>query len=234
MKAFLEQRVADSGSRAAIEFRAMAAAAIPAQECFPPPARRSAATALRTMTTLLTPRLRLEPCSDAHLPGLFAMNSDPQVMRYISGRAETLDETRAMVERVQRRWIDTGYSWWSFIDRASGAVVGAGCVQHLRREAAPEPDPACPLETGWRLRRDHWGRGLASEAARAMAAFAFDTLQAPELLAVCDPANTASSSVMTRLGMRELGLQTWYGKPVATYGITAAAWGGQVVDPARG
>ncbi len=176
------------------------------------------------MTLLVTPRLRLEPFADAHIPGLHAMNADAEVMRYVSGRPETLDETRAIVERVKRRWIETGYSWWSFVDRASGEVVGAGCVQHLRRETAPEPDPACPLETGWRLRRDHWGRGLASEAARAMAAFAFDTLKGPELLAVCEPANTASSNVMKRLGMRELGLQTWYGKHLATFGIAADAW----------
>ena len=176
------------------------------------------------MPLLVTPRLRLEPFAQGHVAGLNAMNADPEVMRYISGRAETLDETRAIVERVARRWVDVGYSWWSFVDAASGEVVGAGCVQNLRREAAPEPDPACPLETGWRLRRDQWGRGLASEAAQAMATFAFETLGAPELLAVCEPANTASSNVMQRLGMRDRGLQTWYGKSLATYGITAADW----------
>ena len=151
------------------------------------------------MTTLITPRLRLEPFDEAHIAGLHAMNADPEVMRYISGRAETLDETRAMVEKVKRRWATTGYSWWSFVDGTSGEIVGAGCVQHLRHDVAAEPDPANPLETGWRLRREHWHRGLASEAARAMATFAFETLAAPELLAVCDPQNTASSSVMKRL-----------------------------------
>jgi len=176
------------------------------------------------MTTLLTPRLRLEPFTDAHVAGLNAMNADPEVMRYISGRPETLDETRAIVERVRQRWTTTGYSWWSFVDIASREIVGAGCVQNLRREATPEPDPACPLETGWRLRRDQWGRGLASEAAQAMAAFAFDTLEAPELLAVCMPENSASSNVMKRLGMRDLGVQPWYGKSLATFGITAEAW----------
>ena len=176
------------------------------------------------MTVLLTPRLRLEPFTDAHVAGLNAMNSDPEVMRYISGRAETLDETRAMVEKVKRRWATTGYSWWAFVDGASGEIVGAGCVQHLRHDVKAEPDPANPLETGWRLRREHWGRGLASEAAQAMAAFAFETLAASELLAVCDPLNTASSNVMKRLGMVDRGMQDWYGKSVATYGITAEAW----------
>jgi RimJ/RimL family protein N-acetyltransferase len=176
------------------------------------------------MTHLLTARLSLEPFRDEHLAGLHAMNADPAVMRYISGRPEALHETAAMVERVKQRWADFGYSWWSFIARDSGELVGAGAIQNLRREATPLPDPACPLEIGWRLRRDRWHQGLASEAAWAMAGFAFDTLQAEELYAVCDPENLASAQVMKRLGLQHCGLQTWYGKPLTAYRASAADW----------
>jgi len=176
------------------------------------------------MTVLDTPRLRLEPIADVHLAGLTEMNADPEVARYLRGRPETPEETREMVERVKQRWAAQGYSWWALLDKQTGELIGAGCVQNLRREATPEPDLACPLEIGWRLRRDRWGQGLASEAARAMAAFAFDTLKAPELYAVCVPENTASSKVMKRLGMRELGVQTWYGQGLATYAFTVDEW----------
>lgn len=169
------------------------------------------------MPVLTTTRLNLVPFMASHVPGLNAMNADPEVMRYISGRAETLAETAAMVERVQRRWAEIGYSWWSFIERDSGEIVGAGALQNLRRTATAEPDPSCPLEIGWRLRRDRWHQGLASEAAQAIADFAFATVHAAELLAVCDPDNTASARVMQRLGMQPMGLQTWYGKPLLTY-----------------
>jgi RimJ/RimL family protein N-acetyltransferase len=152
------------------------------------------------------------------------MNADPEVMRHISGRAEALHETAAMVERVKQRWAEFGYSWWSFIERDSGELVGAGAIQNLRHSATPQPDPACPLEIGWRLRRDRWGQGLASEAAKAMAGFAFDTLHAQELYAVCEPENAASAQVMKRLGMQDCGLQTWYGKSLATYKISVAQW----------
>jgi RimJ/RimL family protein N-acetyltransferase len=176
------------------------------------------------MTLLVTARLRLVPFCDDHVAGLNVLNADPEVMRYISGRPETLDETVAVVERVKRRWSTFGYSWWSFIDQGSGEIVGAGALQHLRRDVRPEPDPACPLEIGWRLRRDCWHQGLASEAARAMTGFAFDTLHVDELYAVCDPANIASARVMQRLGMQDLGLQTWYGKHLATYQTSAGQW----------
>jgi RimJ/RimL family protein N-acetyltransferase len=182
------------------------------------------------MTILTTSRLRLEPFSDAHLDGLNAMNSDPEVMRYLNGgRPETRDETWTVIERVKGRWAEFGFSWWSFLDRGSGELIGAGCVQHLRRDASPSPDPACPLEIGWRLRRDRWGQGLATEAAVAMADFAFDTLRTDVLYAVCRPDNAASASVMQRLGMRYRGLETWYGLPMASYDTTSEQWRSRAV-----
>ena len=176
------------------------------------------------MTVLTTPRLRLEPFTDDHLDGLSAMNSDPEVMRYLSGQPETREQTQAVIERVKARWADTGYSWWALVERDTGEVVGAGALQNLRREMAPLPDRDCPLEIGWRLRRDRWGRGYALEAAIAIADYTFDTWHPDELLAVCDPANTASSSVMKRLGMQDQGLQHWYGRDMTTYRIDAATW----------
>jgi len=176
------------------------------------------------MTILTTARLRLEPFDLSHVDGLHAMHSDPEVMRYISGRPETREETLAVVERMQARWREHGYSWWSFVELASGDVVGSGCIQNLRRTELPPPSLGCPLEIGWRLRRDRWRQGLASEAAIAMAGCAFGWLAAPELYAVCNPENTASVAVMRRLGMDDLGMDTWYGRSLQTYRITSERW----------
>lgn len=171
------------------------------------------------MTILTTTRLRLEPFADAHLAGLHAMNREPEVMRYITGKPETLEETRASIARVQARWAEWGYSWWALIEAASGELVGAGCIQHLGRERAN------PLEIGWRLHPAHWGRGYAIEAARRMAAFAFDELNAALLLAIRDPANTASGRVMDKLGMQQrAALEHWYDCDCAVHEITRAAW----------
>lgn len=175
------------------------------------------------MTILTTERLRLEPFDDSHLDGLNEMNRDPEVMRYISGQPETREETLLSLERVRRRWAGVGYSWWSFIDRAGGGVVGAGAIQNLRRHE-DEPDPAYPLEIGWRIRRDRWRQGLAYEAAVAMADFAFQSLEAPQLLAVCHPDNVASAAVMKKLGMRYRGIERWYEKDLATWEIGDSAW----------
>jgi RimJ/RimL family protein N-acetyltransferase len=170
------------------------------------------------MTVLTTPRLRLEPMNEAHLDGLSRLNSDPEVMRYITGRPETFEETRQVIERVKARWRDIGYSWWSFIELSTGELVGAGCIQHLGQ------DRANPLEIGWRLRTERRGQGLASEAARAMAAFAFDTLQGDLLCAICDPDNRNSARVMERLGMHYKGRETWHDSSVSVYQVSREQW----------
>ena len=179
---------------------------------------------------LLTHRLRLEPVVEAHLAGLFAIDREPEVMRYISGAPATWEQTAAWVARVQRCWAAWGFSWWAFVEPSSNRVVGTGCIQFARRQAESPADPNAlrgnPLEIGWRLHPTFWRRGLATEAAARMAAFAFDDLKADELLAIRHPDNLASQRTMERLGMHYRGLETWYGELVATHVLTSARWQG--------
>jgi RimJ/RimL family protein N-acetyltransferase len=170
------------------------------------------------MTVLTSARLRYEPFTDAHFDGLHAMHRDPAVMRYVGGRPETPDETRAMIARVRTRWAEWGYGWWAFLARDSGELVGAGGIQHLGKTLAG------PHEIGWRLRRQDWGRGLASEAARTMTDYAFTELAAPRLCAIRHPANLASQRVMDRLGMRYIGLEHADGMVVALHNLARADW----------
>lgn len=170
------------------------------------------------MSILHSARLRFEPMREAHYDGLRVLNGDSEVMRYITGRPETPEETRATIARVAQRWDTLGHAWWSLFERDSGELVGAGCIQHLGQ------DPANPMEIGWRLRPDRWGRGYALEAAERMARFAFEDLDAPLLCAICDPDNTRSARVMQKLGMRLRGQETWQGRAVLAYQIERAAW----------
>ncbi|RUS64928.1 N-acetyltransferase [Pseudorhodobacter sp. E13] len=166
---------------------------------------------------VITERLRMEPFQPQHLEGLFAMDGDPEVMRFIGdGKPRTRAETQAAIERVQGRWALFGFSWWALMSRADGAVLGSACVQHLAHEEA------APLEIGWRLRRDAWGQGFASEAARAAVAFAFTRVGVDHVIAVAHPDNRASIRVMERLGMRDLGIEQHYGQSCATYRLDRA------------
>ena len=173
------------------------------------------------MTTLHTTRLRLEPFAERHVEGINAMNSQPVVVRYLSGQTETLEQTAQAIARAQKCWAAWGTSWWALIDLESERVAGAGCVQYLRRELAMPTDlqSLCgnPLEFGWRLHPDFWRRGLATEAGGAMARFAFASFPIEELLAVRRPENQESARVMDRLGMKYRGMERWYETDVAVH-----------------
>jgi RimJ/RimL family protein N-acetyltransferase len=170
------------------------------------------------MTILTTQRLLLEPMNESHIEGLFALNSDPQVMRYITGKPDTREDTIAGIARIMARWESVGYSWWSFIELATNEIIGAGCIQHLAQ------DPANPLEIGWRLRPDKWQQGFASEAAQRMADYAFDNLGAELLCAICDQENLASAHVMKKLGMGFRGIEKWHEMDMFVYEMTGGDW----------
>ena len=81
---------------------------------------------------LETERLNLEPFQASHFDGLRAMESDPEIMRYISnGVVKTPEETRESIHRVTQRWEKYGFSWWAIREKTSGQIVGAACLQHL-------------------------------------------------------------------------------------------------------
>jgi RimJ/RimL family protein N-acetyltransferase len=173
------------------------------------------------MTILTTKRLRLEPFNDSHLEGLHAINSDPKVMRYITGKPETIEYTVAAIDRVKARWAEWGFSWWSFIELETDEIIGCGAIQYLERSIAN------PLEIGWRLRPDKWHQGFAIEAARRMGSFAFETVGANILYSVCERENTNSARVMQRLGMIFRGVERWYEKDMNVYVITRGDWEGR-------
>jgi RimJ/RimL family protein N-acetyltransferase len=166
------------------------------------------------MTILTTERLRLEPCSEAHIEELDKLNSSLEVMRYITGTAVTLEETKAHVQYVQELWKHYGYASWSMFSRTTGKLVGTAGMQHI------EFNPDNPIEMGWRLLPEYWGNGYATEAAQRMLEFAFEHLKLPKIRAVCHQENIKSVNVMHRLGMTYRGIEFWYNLEVFAYELT--------------
>ncbi|HEX2103756.1 MAG TPA: GNAT family N-acetyltransferase [Solirubrobacteraceae bacterium] len=155
------------------------------------------------MTTAVveTPRLRLRPWRAADdLPALTATCADPEVMRFVAPhRPLRADESAALLARIEDHWREHGYGLWALEPRANGA----GCIGFTGLAIPsflPELLPA--VEIGWRLDRAWWGRGLATEAARASVAYAFETLGLASVVSIIDARNERSLRVARKLGMR--------------------------------
>jgi ribosomal-protein-alanine N-acetyltransferase len=146
--------------------------------------------------TLTTERLLLRQWRDDDREPFAAMCADPEVMRYFPP-LPTRDESEAWIENQGLLLDLRGWGLWP-VEVAGGApFVGFVGLAEPQFEAHFTP---C-VEIGWRLAREHWGRGYATEAARAAAAFAFDELGLDEIVALTVPANARSRAVMERLGM---------------------------------
>ncbi len=146
---------------------------------------------------LLTPRLVLRAWRDDDLPAFAALNADPAVMQFLPGRLDRAGSD-AMVDRIRAAWVEHGFGVWAV--EAPGVAPLVGCVGLAvpRFQAAFTP---C-VEILWRLSSAHWGRGYATEAARAALAFGFGTLGLPEIVSFTVPANRPSRAVIERLGMQ--------------------------------
>ena len=159
--------------------------------------------------TLLSERLVLEPLSaEKHFGGLRRMAADIEVMRFITGHAETPLETIEWLNRVEMRWQTQQMSWWAI--KRDGDMVGAAALQHI----AGKED--APIEIGWRLARAEHHKGYASEAGDTILAYA-KAKGLSEVYAIADPKNGPSHRVMERLSMQPLGIQTHYNRPCVTY-----------------
>jgi ribosomal-protein-alanine N-acetyltransferase len=145
-----------------------------------------------------TERLRLRRWEPRDRAPFAALNADPEVMRHFP-RPLARAESDAMVGRLLARWERDGFCFGVAERRADGAFVG---MVGLARVQFPLPRTAPgAIEVGWRLARPHWGRGYATEAARAWLAWGFATRGLAEIVAFAVPANHRSQAVMRRLGM---------------------------------
>ena len=145
---------------------------------------------------LETDRLILRAWREADKAPFAALNADPEVMRYFPkplSRAESDD----LADRLAARMSENGWGWY-----AVEVKGGAACIGMVGLNVPHYPIPGGPgVEVGWRLSRDSWGKGYATEAAAGCLDYGFGRLGLPEIVAFTALPNTPSRAVMERLGM---------------------------------
>lgn len=149
---------------------------------------------------LTTARLRLRPWRESDLAPFAAMNADPLVMEHFAAPL-TREESDAYARRMMAAIEGRGWGNWALEEIGGEPFVGFAGLSAPSFEAHFTP---C-TEIGWRLARSAWGRGYATQAARAALAFGFGELGLAEIVSFTALANARSIAVMERLGMRRDG-----------------------------
>jgi RimJ/RimL family protein N-acetyltransferase len=145
---------------------------------------------------LETERLRLRPLGPDDVDHLHALDGDPRVRRYVE---EPRAPTRAALARAMPGYLATygpraEPAFRAAEDRRTGAFLG---WFHLR----PAEGEHATLDLGYRLRREAWGRGYATEGAMALVRRAFERLGAERVVAHALAANRASLRVLQKAGL---------------------------------
>ena len=146
---------------------------------------------------LTTARLRLRQWREDDLAPFAALNADPQVMEFFP-KTLTRAESDAMAGRIREHFVRHGFGLWAVDAPGVAGFMGFVGLAVPSFEAHFTP---C-VEIGWRLAREHWGHGYATEAATAVLAFGFGDCALEEIVSFTVPANIPSRRVMGRLGMR--------------------------------
>jgi RimJ/RimL family protein N-acetyltransferase len=179
---------------------------------------------------LTTERLRLREVEDDDWQVVFAYQSDPRYQRFESLKYDLQKD----VQRLMREFMHWQHEQprrkfqLAITLRADQALIGTCGI----RKAVVNTQEA---ELGYELHPDYWRQGYATEAARAMLTFAFDTLHLQRVWAQCIAENEASARVLERIGMgqeRRLSKHTWMRDKwwdMLRYGISQSAWQTQTV-----
>jgi RimJ/RimL family protein N-acetyltransferase len=186
---------------------------------------------------LETDRLVLRQFTAADLDNLVELDSDPDVMRYITGgrptpREQVRDKVLPAFLAYYERF--AGYGFWAAVEKATGQFLG---WFHLRPPEGANPDEP---ELGYRLLRSAWGKGYATEGSRALIRKAFTELGARRVYAETMAVNRGSWRVMEKVGMRLVRTfrQPWLDRIEGDehgdveYALTRAEWHQQEAEAA--
>ncbi|MBP89272.1 MAG: GNAT family N-acetyltransferase [Planctomycetaceae bacterium] len=159
-----------------------------------------------------TDRLAFREWNDDDLDRFHAICSDPQVMKFVGdGQAWSRDRTGRFIHSAKEMFREHGYCQWALIHKVDGELIGY--CGFVNSDDAPE--------IGWRLAPEYWGKGLATEAARAVLKHGIETLGFQRVIATVQAANVASIRIIEKLGMTQVERFDRDGREVLVYSADA-------------
>jgi RimJ/RimL family protein N-acetyltransferase len=189
----------------------------------------------RHQQQLQTDRLVLVPLDDTHLEHEVELDSDPEVLRFISGRAHSRDEVERMhANRIANAGPVPGLGYWAgFVGET---FVGLWILKPPKR--ADQGPFAGQAELGYRLPQRRWRQGLAREGARELVRYGFDDVGLDRIFAETLTENGRSRAIMAALGMayertfrQPFADDAWgQGHDVVVYAISRQEWAGRRAD----
>ena len=155
---------------------------------------------MKAIVELETERLKLRQWKERDLPLFAEINADPDVMEYYPSALNEA-ESNSMANKLKQLISERSWGFWAVETKKEKQFIG---FVGLHKPAYDLPVTPC-VEVGWRLEKEYWGKGYATEAARESLRFAFEELKLNEVYSFASVSNKRSWSVMKRLNMVNTG-----------------------------
>lgn len=163
------------------------------------------------MPSIETDRLLLRMIRADDLDLFASLLSDPDVVKYVgNGKPAGREEAARALESIIKHWETHGFGRWAVVDKSSGEFIGFGGLRSLF--GTPE--------VVYHLAKSHWGKGYATELARAALRFGFEERGFDRIVAIAKPQNAGSIHVMDKLGLRFEREARYYDLDVVQYEIS--------------
>lgn len=160
--------------------------------------------------TLVTTRLTLRQFTIEDREALLTITKEPGIFQYFPTKsAWTMEKVERSIQHQINHWFAFGYGQMAITLRESGQLLGWCGLEFL-------PDTS-ETEVGYLLSHEFWGKGFATEAARASLEFGFETVRLKEIIGLTDPLNTASQHVLEKCGLAFTRRQHYFGMEMFRY-----------------
>ncbi len=151
------------------------------------------------MTILRTKRLILRPWREEDLEPFAQLNADPRVMEYFPATLSKA-ESDQLAQRIKNKMDEKGWGMWAI--SVPGIAEFIGFIGLNSEDQVSFPAPFTPaVEVGWRIAFEYWGKGYATEGAKAALAYGFKTLHLGEIVSFTAVQNMRSRRIMEKIGM---------------------------------
>ncbi|MDM9619840.1 GNAT family N-acetyltransferase [Rhizobium sp. S96] len=163
--------------------------------------------------TIETERLRLRPHNLDDFDDYVALWANEDVVRHITGTPSTREQTWGRMLRAAGMWHHMGFGFLAIEEKQSGRLIGEAGFLDMKREMQPETTEGT-LETGWALLPSAQRHGYATEALRALIAWAEERFPSRPMTCIIDPKNSPSLRVAEKLGFREVARVNYNGEVI--------------------
>lgn len=173
-------------------------------------------------TVVETKRLILREIVPEDLDGLFELDADPEVHRYLGNKpVQNKDQVREVIAMIRRQYKDNGIGRWAVVDKSTNSFVGWTGLKLVNETINRHTNF---YDVGYRLIRNYWGQGIATESTIASLDYGFKVLNLQEIYAAAHVENIASNKILLKTGLQLIETFDYEGVKHNWYKLDKSEW----------